>query len=53
MVSSKYALEGHPPPLEDVPEWIDVLIKKHCRAEAGAKETATAAAYREAKGRAA
>jgi len=25
-VTSKYALEGHTPPLEDVLEWIDILI---------------------------
>ena len=25
-VSSKYRLEDHPPPLEDVPEWIDAKI---------------------------
>ena len=34
VVSSKYALEGNPPPLEDVPEWIDILIEKQCRAKA-------------------
>ncbi len=52
-VSSKYALEGHPPPLEDVPEWTDILIAKQCRAKARAKDTAMALAYREAKNRAA
>ena len=52
-VSSKYALEGHPPPLEDVPEWIDILIAKQCKSTARAKDTAMALAYREAKNRAA
>ena len=27
-VSSKHALEGQPPPLEDVSEWIDMLLAK-------------------------
>ena len=27
-ISSKYALEGHPPPLEGVPEWIDAKIRR-------------------------
>ena len=49
--SSWYALEGHPPPLEDVSEWINILIAKRMTAKAGANDTATAAAYREAKGR--
>ncbi len=52
-VSSKYALEGHPPPLEDVFEWIDVLIAKQCKAKARAKDTAMVTAYRKAKARAA
>jgi hypothetical protein len=32
-VSSKYALECHPPPFEDVPEWMDVLIAKRAKAK--------------------
>jgi len=54
-ISSKYALEGHPPPLEDVPEWIDILIAKQCRAKARAKgksnptAMALALAFQEAK----
>ena len=52
-VSSKYALEGHPSPLEDVPEWIDMLIAKQCRAKAWAKDSAMALAYRKVKNRAA
>ena len=53
VVTSKYALEGHPPPLEDVPEWIDILVAKQCRAKARAKDTAMAVAYQKAKDRAA
>ena len=49
-VSSKYALEYRPPPLEDVPEWIDVLITKQCRAKG---DTAMAVAFNKAKDRAA
>ncbi len=49
-VESKYALEGNPPPLEDVLEWIDVLIAKQCRAKG---DTTMATAYRKAKRRAA
>ena len=41
-VTSKYALEGHPPSLEDVPEWTDILIAKKCKAKARAKDTAMA-----------
>jgi len=26
-VSSRYALEGNPPPLEGVPDWLDAKIK--------------------------
>ena len=52
-VSSKYVLEGHPPPLEDVLDWIDILIAKQCRAEARAKDTAMALAFGKAKNRAA
>ena len=26
-VSSRYALEGHPPPLEGVPDWVHAKIK--------------------------
>ena len=48
-VESKYALEGNPPPIEDVPEWIDVLIAKQCRAKARALDTAMAVAYQKAK----
>ena len=51
-VSSKYALEGHPPPLEDVPEWIDILVAKQCKAKANSGPTALAMAYRKAKDRA-
>ena len=50
-VTSRYALEDHPSPLEGVPEWIDVLIEKQCKAKRGV--TAMALAYREAKNRAA
>ncbi len=51
-VSSRYALEGNPPPLEDVSEWIDILIGKQCRAKARAKgETAMAVAFNKAKDR--
>ena len=53
VVSSKYRLEGHPPPLEGVPEWTDILIAKQCRAEARAKDTAMAVAFNKAKDRAA
>ena len=52
-VTSRYALEGHPPPLEDVSEWIDILIAKQGKAKARAKDTALALAYHEAKGMAA
>ena len=49
-VSSKYALEGHPPPLEDVLEWTDILIAKQCKAKARAKgDTAMALAYSPSK----
>ena len=51
-VSSKHALEGHPPPLEDVSEWIDILIAKRTAAKARAKATGMALAYREEKNRA-
>ncbi len=53
VVTSKYALEGHPPPLEDVFEWVDILGAKQCTAKARAKDTALALAYHEAKGMAA
>ncbi len=54
VVSSKYALEGNPPPLEDVSEWIDILIAKQCRAKVRAKgDTAMAVAFNKAKDRAA
>ena len=53
VVSSKYALEGNSPPLEDVPEWIDMLIAKRTKAKARAKDTAMALAYGKAKRRAA
>ena len=52
-VSSKYVLEDHPPPLEDVSEWIDMLLAKQCRAKARAKDTAMALAFGKAKNRAA
>ncbi len=52
-VSSKYALEGSPPPLEDVFEWVDILVAKQCKAKARAKDTAMVTAYRKAKARAA
>jgi hypothetical protein len=39
-VSSKYALEGHPPPLESVPEWIDPMIAKQCKARVKSGPTA-------------
>ena len=44
-VSSKYALEDHLPPLEDVSEWIDILIARQCRAKASTNETAMALAF--------
>ncbi len=55
VVSSKYALEGNSPPLEDVPEWIDILIAKQCKAKARATDTsmAMAVAFNKAKDRAA
>ncbi len=49
IVSSKYALEGHPPPLEDVSEWINILIAKRMTAKAGAKNTAMADASGKAR----
>ncbi len=53
-VSSRYALEGNPPLLEDVPEWIDILVAKQCRSKARTKgDTAMAVAFNKAKDRAA
>jgi hypothetical protein len=48
-VSSKYALEGQPPPLEDVPEWTDILIAKRTKARAKSGPTALAVAFNKAK----
>ena len=52
-VSSKHALEGHPPPLEDVSEWIDILIAKRMTAKTRARDTTMAVAFNKAKNRAA
>ncbi len=54
VVSSRYALEDHTPPLEGVSEWIDILIAKRTKAKARTKgDTAMALAYRRARNRAA
>ncbi len=46
-------LEDNPPLLEGVPEWIDILIAKQCKAKARLKDTSMVMAYHKAKDRAA
>ena len=52
-VSSKYTLEGSPPQLQDVPEWIDRGIERKVMAAKPTGPTALATAYQKAKNRAA
>ncbi len=55
-VSSKYALENHPPPLEGVESWVDAKIDRKAKGTARTKakgETNMAAACQKARNRAA
>ena len=46
-VTSKYALEDDPPPLEGVPDWVDAKIDRAVKGKSG--PTALAVAFHKAK----